>query len=295
MSRPKSARMQGADILRAMFAAGKGTSKHEDKDLFNGKPDPKKIYVHTTLETYLQGWNRFCDFLEEMGVKTRELDALAPYVQPFIDWMVGRSYSAYTVHTWAAATCKVFGLTLDNFTLPKRQRKDITRSREPVKSDAHFAAYRHQDLVTFCRCVGPRNKKELQKIRGCDLREMEDGRFAVHIRQGKGGKERYAPITGSPAEVNMVVAMMQDAGDELVFPHVHSAADIHSYRAEYACRIYKAHARPLDEIPREERYVCRKDMTGSVYDKKAMLIASEALGHSRLDVIALSYLWALET
>lgn len=291
-SRPKSARMQGADILRTMFAAGKGTRKHADKDLFNGKPDPKKIYVHTTLETYLQGWNRFCDFLEEMGVKTRELDELAPYVQLFIDWMVERSYSAYTVHTWAAATCKVFGLTLDNYTLPKRQRKDIIRSRLPVKSDAHFAPYKHQELIIFCRCVGPRNHKELQRIRGCDLRELEDGSYAIHIK-GKGGKVRNAPVFGSPAEVEMVVAMMHKAGDKLVFPHVHSAADIHSYRAEYACRIYTAHARPLDEIPRDERYICRKDMAGTVYDKAAMLITSKALGHSRLDVIAQNYLWAL--
>ena len=88
--------------------------------------------------------------------------------------------------------------------------------------------------------------------------------------------------------------MMREAGDKYVFSHVHSAADIHSFRAEYACRVYKAQARPLEEIPRKERYICRKDIAGTDHDKMAMKIVNEALGHSLLDVIAQSYLWALE-
>ena len=294
MTRQKNARMQGTDILRKMYAKGIGTSKHADKLIYGGKPAPDKIYTNTTLKSYLDGWNRFCDYLETANLKSRNLSELEPHVQPFVGWLLGMSYSAHTIHTWVAAVCKVLGLPLANYVLPKRQRKDITRSRYPVKSDVHFAAHKHLDLITYCRCVGPRNKKELQQIRGTDLCQLPDGGYAVHIVKGKGGKERYAPVYGSATEVDLVVAMMQEAGEQLVFPHVHSAADIHSYRAEYACRVYKAHARSLEVIPRKEKYICRKDMAGTVYDKMAMKIASEALGHSRLDVIALSYLWALE-
>lgn len=294
MLRRKNIRMQMADILRKMFAVGKGTSKHSDKELYSGKPAPDKIYVDTTLRTYRQGCNRFCDYLETITVKTRDLDALQPYVQPFAGWLIAQGYSAYTIHTWVSAVCKVLGLTLSDYTLPRRERRNVKRSRLPVKSDAHFAPYKHQDLIIFCRCVGPRNYKELQHIRGSDLCQLEDGSYAVHIVKGKGGKERYAPVYGSPDEIDLAVSLMRAAGNDPVFPHVHSAADIHSYRAEYACRVYKAHARPIAEIPRKERYICRKDMAGTIYDKQAMLIASVALGHSRLDVIALSYLWALE-
>lgn len=294
MSRNKSIRLQMEDSLRRMFASGKGHSKHLDKQLYDGKPAPDKIYVDTTLRTYRQGCNKFCDFLEIVSVKTRDLEELEPYVQPFIDWMIEQCYSAYTIHTWVSAVCKVLGVSLDAYTLPKRERKDVKRSRQSVKSDAHFAPYKHQDLITFCRCVGPRNTKELQMLRGSDLCEYPDGSYAVHIAKGKGGKERYAPVYGSPAEVELVAELMRKAGDGLVWPHVHSAADIHSYRAEYACRIYKAHARPLDTLTRKEKYYCRKDMAGVVYDRAAMLAASKALGHNRVDVIAQSYLWALE-
>ena len=107
--------------------------------------------------------------------------------------------------------CKVLGLSLRDYTLPKRERKSVTRSRLPVKSDALFDPDKHQDLITFCRCVGPRNRKELQHICGSDLCERPDGSFVVHIRKGKGGKVRLSPVYGSPAEV------------ESVHPHVRGA------------------------------------------------------------------------
>ena len=295
MKREKNLRMQEEERLKQMFAKGKGSSKHADKANNEGKPSKEKIYVDSTMKTYRQGWNHFCSFLKDMGVSTRNLSIVNCYVQPFIEYMIEKGYSAYTIHTWTAAVVKVLGLPLSDYRMPKRQRQDITRSRLPVKSDAHFSPSNHQDLIAFCRAVGPRNDKELAKIKGSDLFEQEDGSFAVFIAQGKGGKKRYAPICGSSAEVAAVVSMMRVAGEDLVFPHIPDAADIHSFRADYACRVYSAHARPINEIPREDRYICRKDMAGVIYDKRAMMVASKALGHSRLDVIALSYLWALDT
>lgn len=294
MARSKTIRQQGADRLREMFARGKGTQKHIDKQQNGGKPAKDKVYVDSTRNTYLQGWHKFCDYLKNNGVSTRDLEAVVPFVQRFVDVLVADRYSAYTIHTWVAAVAKVLGLPIAELELPKRRRVDITRSRLPVKSDAHFSPSKHQDLVDFCRSVGPRNHKELAYVRGSDLVVMEDGRYAVDIHKGKGGKQRLAPIYGPPARIERVVEMMRAAGDGLLFLTIPYAADIHSYRAEYACTIYRTHARPLDQIPREEQYICRKDLAGVVYDKRAMKIASEALGHSRLDVIAQSYLWALD-
>lgn len=71
---------------------------------------------------------------------------------------------------------------------------------------------------------------------------------------------------------------------------IHDAADIHSYRADYATAIYLTNARPLDQIPKCDRYYCRKDKKGIWYDKEAMKITSKALGHSRISVIAEHYL-----
>ena len=83
---------------------------------------------------------------------------------------------------------------------------------------------------------------------------------------------------------------MQAAGIGKVWVKVPQNADIHSYRADYASRIYLKYARPIEELPRKERYICRKDKRGVVYDRAAMLEASRALGHNRISVVGEHYL-----
>lgn len=62
------------------------------------------------------------------------------------------------------------------------------------------------------------------------------------------------------------------------------------YRADYASAWYKRLARPAAFIPPADRYVCRRDRAGVVYDKAAMLQVSRMLGHNRISVIAGHYL-----
>jgi len=69
-----------------------------------------------------------------------------------------------------------------------------------------------------------------------------------------------------------------------------SRADIHSYRADYCKSVYNLYARPIAEIPKSERYYCRNDLKGVVYDKRAMVVASRTLGHNRISIIASNYL-----
>ena len=80
------------------------------------------------------------------------------------------------------------------------------------------------------------------------------------------------------------------AGAGKVWSHVSSHADIHSYRADYASAWYKRLARPVSALPKSERYVCRCDRAGVVYDKIAMQQVSRYLGHNRISVIAGHYL-----
>ncbi|MBQ0028247.1 MAG: hypothetical protein KBS96_06555 [Lachnospiraceae bacterium] len=49
-------------------------------------------------------------------------------------------------------------------------------------------------------------------------------------------------------------------------------------------------ARDISTLDSKEKYICRKDKAGVVYDRQAMLYASRQLGHNRIDVIANSYL-----
>ena len=126
--------------------------------------------------------------------------------------------------------------------------------------------------------------------------------FFVYIRE-KGGRKRISPIVGP--DVDQIVARFRrTSADEKVWLNVSSNADIHGYRSDFSNICYKAYAREIEEIPyktakgtgrryRPDVYFCRKDEKGCMLDKKAMKLASIALGHSRLDVIANNYLRGL--
>ena len=288
---------QGYNTLEAYFAKGKGTSKHADK--LSGAGFEGKLYSDSTLNNYKRHWRDFCEDLQAQGVRCKTLQEAAAYVPGYITRLEqrpgkapGSTSSAWTVRARFAGVGKVLGLSAKDFDLPTRHRSDITRSRDdaPRPGDRHFSLKNNADLINFCCCSGLRKNKELAVLRGSDLIERDDGSYAVHVRQGKGGKEREVTLYGSAAEISRVVSRMRDAGDGLVWPKIHSNADIHSYRATYAQRVYAAHARPIEEIPRKERYYCRSDKKGTVYDKRAMQITSRELGHNRINVIAEHYL-----
>ena len=196
--------------------------------------------------------------------------------------------SVYTQKMEASALVKLYGCTLEelNIHTAARQRKDITRSRNTVKRDRHFSESNHAELVAFCRATGLR-RAELKALRGTALYQDRSG-YYLHISSGsKGGRERYAPIIG---DKDLVIRLCQQAGDGKVFEKIPSGADIHSYRRDYATAIYQQHARPLEQLTAKEKYYCRGDRKGEVFDRAAMRITSNALGHGRIGVIAGHYL-----
>ena len=100
-------------------------------------------------------------------------------------------------------------------------------------------------------------------------------------------------MVGTKEEIQNVVSLCQNAGNEKVFSKIHNAADIHHYRACYAERVYQAHARPISSLQGSERYVCRGSQKGTVYDREALRLTSQALGHNRVSVVAEHYLYGL--
>lgn len=205
--------------------------------------------------------------------------------------------SAYTQKLEVAALSKLYSCSSKDFRKTvSRKRSEITRSRGEKARDAHFAEYRHQEFVDFCKSTGLR-REELRQLKGTDLVYQEDGWYIYVQRGSKGGRPRYAPIIGN---VDLVIRLMQAAGDQPVFDRIPGGADVHSYRADYATAIYKQYARPINEIPynvdsrgrryRSGVYICRKDRKGEQLDRDAMLVASRALGHNRVSVVGEHYL-----
>ena len=123
-----------------------------------------------------------------------------------------------------------------------------------------------------------------------------DGRVELQNVKGKGGKIRnVAVIPGLEAAVTRYADAMSR---ERVFGKVPQNMDVHSYRREYAMEMYKVQQRHLrrtedrrlEKLPPSERYHCRKDKAGVVYDKRIMRYVSQQLGHNRISVIAGHYL-----
>lgn len=292
---------QGYDKLNAMYYQnGKGRSKHGDKIDHTDTTDI--IYSAVTHKNYTAAWEDFCKSLKTSGFKVnghfpRSLEEAAQYMPLYVDALktsvsehTGKTFSAWTIRMRASGVAKVLGVSAAAYDLPARRRRDITRSRGEKKRDKHFSEANNKDLITFAKCTGLRNGKELQQARGCDLITGTDGKYYIAVPKGKGGKPREALIYGRNEDVTRVVEMMQQAGTNKLFPKVHNAADIHALRAVYARNVYASVARPLEEVPPSERYYCRKDKAGICYDKKAMEYTSKQLGHNRIDVIAQSYL-----
>lgn len=244
-----------------------------------------KIFSYKTYENYAKHNNYFLDYCkEEHHCKT--LEQCREYVDEWIQQRIDDGYSPYTIKLETAGLAKLYQEPTSNFIeTPERSRSEITRSRDNVQRDYGFSETNNAEFIAFCRGTGLR-REEISQLRGTQLIEKEDG-FYLGVT-GKGGRYREAIIVGN--HVDEIVDRCRNAGTDKVWESVPSHADIHSYRSEYITDIYLANARELDTLSPEEKYYCRGDMKGQVFDREAMAIASHMAGHSRISVIASHYL-----
>lgn len=278
-------RKQFNDILFDLYKKGHGLPKHKDKH-----NSTRLIHSDSTFKTYHAQCMRFVDFCYDQGVKY-DMDKAFKLIPEYGKRLEADGKSPWTIYTAINAIAKAYGVSTQElgYKPPKRQRASVARSRYATEMDKHFSVENNKNLITFCQCFGLR-RRELEALTGDMMKRNNRGRLFVRVINGKGGKKRWVPFCGTLKEEKLVVDLMTQASATKVFPYVHSKADIHGYRSVYACKLYKTYARPTETLKSSEKYVCRKDKAGVVYDKKAMQIVSRALGHNRISVIANSYL-----
>ena len=331
----KDLHQQAYDRLNGMQAFGE--SKKEA--VANGT-DRGKIFSFNTYQTYWKHTKYFLKYIKETHPECTTLKSAKKYVNEWLQLRTDQGLSAWTIQTEAKALSKLYGIQPDDdgyFKPPKRNREDIKRSRGDRVRDRHFSEENNDELVKFCKGTGLR-RSELMELRGKDLvtraqiedeiarlnalpagersaaadKRLEmlqdtrlfDEEYFTHVRNGKGGRERLSPIIGRFAG-QIIRRIRETPAEEKVWQYVNTNADIHGYRAEYATTIYKAHARPIQDIPydrvhrgtgrryQSDVYTCRKDEAGKKLDKAAMLVCSKALGHNRISVVADNYIRGL--
>ena len=257
-----------------------GHSKYLDKIK---KDTSDHIYSWSTYRSYLKHGCYFANWAKTThGCK--DLDSAKSFINEYLQMRIDSGLSPYTQKLEAAALAKVYGCSTNDFIkTDTRHRADIQRSRGEKVRDKHFSEKRNQEFVDFCRATGLR-RSEIKSLRDNQLVFDEDTKSYFLDIVGKGGRRRLAPILSHEA-----VERMKNAKG-LVWDKIPNGADVHSYRADYCTAIYNNHARPIDKIPKKEIYFCRGDLKNVWYDKKAMAIASEALGHNRISIIAAHYI-----
>ena len=331
----KNLRKQAHEKLVSLQAFG--DSRASDK--LTGA-DRGKIYSFSTYRTYRRAIMRFIKYVEQHHPECTTLKKAKRYANEWLQSRVDADLSAWTIGMENSAIAKLYGILPDDpdrFCAPPRRREDIKRSRGVAKRDRHFSVKNNDELIRFAAATGVR-RNVLERLKGDDLwsrKRMEDRvlelspkqnltaleakqltmlrdalttfdefEYFVFHRQDKGGRSRYSPVW--PEDQALVVRRMQEVGpDDLVFQHVHDAADIHHYRSIYCRNIYKMHARKIEDIPfdrinkgsgkkyQSDVYICRSDEKGRKLDRAALLKASKALGHNRIDVIPRNYLYGL--
>lgn len=286
MSKTKSLRYQVKGRLVKKLAIG--VSRHAEKAKTENRTS-QLIHSWNTYNTYIKQCVLFAQWVKSnYGIK--DVSEMEPYIRLYIEHRIGRDLSAWTIKLDKSAISKLYGYdagALDIQT-PVRRRADIKRSRGDVKG---FSEEKHSGLVDFCKATGVR-VHELRALKRKDV-FLESGVLYVHVEKGKGGKMRDIPVR-KELEYAVINALHKssDIQDKLFEScDIPRTLPCHKYRAMYAKAQYQRIARDTDTIPRSDRYVCKADKAGIVYDKAAMKQVSQMLGHNRIDVIAQSYLY----
>ncbi|SDN56500.1 site-specific integrase [Acetanaerobacterium elongatum] len=270
-----------------------GQKRHDFK--MDGEKSPY-IHSYATYETYLKQCLQFASWCKEnYGCKTPL--ACASYIKEYLQECQDQGNSAATLSTKGAAIAKLYGEEKNRlgFNFPPVERAGITRDRD-VKP-APNAMY--QTARDFVAATGLRDSKELAKLQVKDVyRDNGTGRLMVHVNQGKGGRPREATVVRAGEKV-VLDMLAGKTGNELVFKGFSNNSltenQLHAFRAQYASDRYRELEADGIKISKHygpnDIYHCRKDQAGEHYQKAIMEIVSNDLGHSRISVIAQSYLW----
>ncbi|MGE5484638.1 MAG: site-specific integrase [Ignavibacteriales bacterium] len=288
MKRPSLLR-EIIDFIEAKMAVGQ--SRHEWKNLIRRASPGKwtvstgRIHSYSTKDTYLKVLLHFGRWARDNhGI--RHLDQLTANPAVGVDYLTRRvaaGMSPYTVQKDRAALNLLYwpNRHFDHVLIPIRTRKGITRSRGPAKRDSDFCAENYADLIDFTIATGLR-RCELERCLVKDVIVGRDGQVWVRVPRGKGGRRRVVRVLRQDREflLSLIEGRPQK---ERLFDSIPSHLNTHALRREAAQRLYMILSeRPLPPVDGRLR--------PEDYDKNAVKLVSQMLGHNRRDVVLRSYI-----
>lgn len=246
MARKKSIRFQMKEALGKMEYYGH--SKHEDQQrTWQERQQLRQqgaslaqqqtvdyckdhIYSKCTMRTYQNEAKRYGDWLESLGLHKCSMEEAATHVQEYLNHQTERGLSAYSVHTSCAALSKVFQTNMHEYTIPKRQLCDITRSKGSHTND-ELNSRRAGDVLRANRTLALR-RNELKNLRVSNFKDH--GTSITMSTTGKGGKHNET-VFRHPEEMAVVRGLLAGkAENDYIFKResFQNDADFHQSRAE---------------------------------------------------------------
>lgn len=288
-----------------------GESRHQAKqelkrevrakgEVYSATMATEKIHSITTMDNYKQVLNQFCTW----GVKNKVFSPMAELKEAIQTH--GVDYLKYREETCAAASVKRDRAALGKFageqiqyTIEKPMERN--RSRNATQMDKHFSEDKNKELITIAKATGGR-RDDIARMKAEDFYKDAQGNLWVHIEKSKGGRDRESIVLPQyQKEVEQLIAQKEGK----LFERVHSKADIHAYRHEYARELFhlaETDKGYRDDIlgaykPRDERdiknhdvYHGRGENKGFSCDRDSLYLVSQSLGHTRLEVTLNSYI-----
>lgn len=133
----KDLHQQAYERLKGMQSFGESK-----KAAMDAGTNRDKIFSANTYKSYWKHIKYFIKYIRENHPECTTLKSAKKYVNEWLQTRVDEELSDWTVHLEAKALGKLYGIQPDDenyFKPPKRNRKDIKRSRGDRVRDRHFS------------------------------------------------------------------------------------------------------------------------------------------------------------
>lgn len=286
-----------------------GESKHAAKQLAREEASKnheafqqvKGIYSSKTYDSYRKSLNTYAEWVCRNHSEVKNMAQAKQYVHEYVDELRDRGLSEWSVHMYVYSLASAYKCSPAelNITLKQRSRADVVRNRESADSPMRNNA-RYENTIKLAKATGAR-RMELLRLRPSDFRQQVDklgnptGELEV-FKRGKNGIERWCIVNPSYKDfvldyLKSVEPIVVDGESRLLKKSdLPSSLSVHDLRADYAADLYNYYQQQGRGTG--EMYHCRKELKGCHFDKGILHLVSDALLHTRTNVV-ISYLWKI--
>lgn len=305
-------KIQMHNLITQKLQAGLGVSRHaikqaieqHNKETGELLKDPS-IHSVNTAESYRDTVDQFAKFLKEKHEDVwngKDLSNITKEISyQFLQEREEQGLSAWTISKDLSALNKLLeqDLTKKEADLSYRNTDNITRSRVERDHDKSYNANNYKDQLEFSKAFGLRREsicKGQYAVKDISL-FIRDNKVYCSVIE-KGGRHREAQCLKGYQEaiLNKYNVLERESLNKEQFKDLYSSSnnrlfdryttkiDNHAIRAEYATKLY-------NQIL-EEKGIDKQDYSykSKTFDAEALREVSNALGHSRISVVAMHYI-----